>query len=89
MIGVDYDLFWKLTPKTLAPFVKAFHLQQKREDEQAWLHGVYVRQAILSAMSKDVKYPKVPMTHETKQATQSQIKERFMRHANLLNKRFE
>lgn len=57
MIGVDYDLFWTLNPKSLTPFNKAFILKQKYDDTVAWEYGNYVRLAILSCFDKEQKYP--------------------------------
>ena len=90
MIGVDYNLFWDLNPKTLSPFVKAFSLKQKYDDTIAWQHGYYVYCAIGSSFSKNNKYPKTPMftakPHEdTPEERMQLIKERFIRHAKMLN----
>lgn len=71
LIGVDYNLFWELSPSGLEPFNKAFELQQKNINEQAWMHGLYVRMAIGSSMSKKVKYPKSPLGSSPKNARMS------------------
>ncbi|MFA0815833.1 MAG: hypothetical protein ACC608_08570 [Anaerofustis sp.] len=43
VIGVSYDLFWTLNPKTLEPFIEAFKQKQiAKRDEinlSAWLTG--------------------------------------------------
>lgn len=63
-IGVEYDTFWKGNPLILDAYFKAFKLRQEREakllDQQAWAHGAYVRQALVSAMPKGPKYPEQP-----------------------------
>ena len=59
-IGVDYDLFWSLNPKSLEPFVKAFSLKEKHADYLAWLQGKYIQMAVGSTLSKEVKYPSKP-----------------------------
>jgi hypothetical protein len=90
MIGVDYDLFWELNPKSLEPFIKAFQLKQRYEDAMNWNLGNYFRMAIASSMSKNAKYPNKPML-ENKESKQhmspEEIKKRFMAHAELLNAR--
>lgn len=63
-IGVDYQTFWTLTPKKLAPFVEAF--KQKKEyaaqefrekaNFSAWLQGVYIARAIAVNFSKNTSY---------------------------------
>lgn len=98
MIGVDYDLFWSLNPKSLAPFVKAFELKKDMEltqaDVVAYRTGDYVRMAIASNFSKDAKYPTKPFGFKTKKemdedARMEEMKKRVMERAQIINKRFE
>ena len=96
MMGVGYDLFWTLNPKSLTPFVKAFSLdmemRQKYDDWLAWQSGVYVRVAIVSSLGKDVKYPELPMSHEQvkKKPTEkiNPMKEYMLERMAKLNSRF-
>lgn len=96
MIGVEYDLFWTLNPKSLSPFIKAFSLRQKYDDSVAWQSGAYIRMAIASCMDKGILYPKKPFSdkldnnYEVKDDVMSpaEIRERFMAHALLLNSNF-
>ena len=87
MIGVDYDLFWKLNPKSLIPFTKAFSLRQKYDDTIAWQNGLYIKMAIASSFNKQAKYPDHPMTVERveREMPQEEIKRRFMRQMELIN----
>lgn len=87
MIGVPYDLFWSLNPKSLKPFIRAFVLKQQYDDTIAWQQGFYNRNAIVSAMNKSAKYPTRPIfTTENKQEVKTDIiKERFLRHAKMMN----
>lgn len=89
MIGVDYDLFWTLNPRSLSPFVKAFDLKQKYDDGVAWQHGVYVQQAIASCLNKSSKYPTKPMmsktTYREVPMSAEQIKARVMAQMNVIN----
>lgn len=60
-MGVDYDLFWSLNPKSLQPFIKAFELQKKQDDYNAWLNGMYVQHAVASVLNgSKSKYPREP-----------------------------
>lgn len=67
-IGVPYETFWSLNPKTLEPFIEAFRLRTKRENElktseidiSAWHIGLYVRDAIVSSFEKTAKFPVEP-----------------------------
>ena len=95
MIGVDYELFWTLNPKSLAPFVKAFELKEKHSDTMAWLSGLYVRSAIVSAMNKDAKYPTHPISDNVKKRDLTPedrmniIKDRFLANVELINSNIE
>lgn len=92
MMGVDYELFWSLDPKSLSPFVKAFSMKKEQEDAMMWQHGLYVRMAVLSSLDKNVKYPKKPMMaeqmaekRETPEQRQKRLKEKFLAHVTLIN----
>lgn len=92
MIGVDYDLFWSLNPKSLTPFIKAFELKQKYDDSQAWLHGMYIKLAITSSLSKSSKYPIVAMSvkddYNKKMSDPKYIKAKLLRNLPLINSKF-
>lgn len=94
-VGVDYDLFWKLNPKSLQPFFEAY--KEKQEDEldklnfQGWLNGVYIQRAIGSALSKKNKYFSEPINIKGGQKLNPQekyedIKNRFVSKAKRHNK---
>lgn len=99
MMGVDYDLFWTLNPKSLAPFIKAFELSQRNEDRLAWQSGQYIKLAIGSSMSNKVKYPKEPfmgwgenekvVVEDTATRKMKKIKQTMMERMGILNSRFE
>jgi len=94
MIGVDYDLFWTLNPKSLSPFIKAFDLSRERDSYIAWEIGVYVKKAITSSLDAKDKYPKEPFGVKKLKAKKSDempmedIKARFMNQMELMNSRF-
>lgn len=88
MIGVDYDLFWTLNPKLLAPFIKAFSLRQEYDNAMAWTNGMYIRLAIASSFDKNTKYPNRPIGKEPKEVTQEEIRLRFLDRMKVLNSRF-
>lgn len=50
-MGIDYNLFWKLNPRKLEPFLKAREIQFKRKNEELWLQGVYFYNAISVCMA--------------------------------------
>jgi hypothetical protein len=92
MMGVDYELFWKLNPKSLSPFVKAFSLKQKYQDTMAWQSGQYIKLAITSSFNKESKYPNKPFMSVEKEkpavCDSEAIKSRMFSQMEILNKRF-
>ncbi len=57
-IGMSSAEYWEGDPSLPRYFRKAFQTRQKRENEQAWLHGLYIYDAMVSALthfSKDKK----------------------------------
>ncbi len=88
MIGVDYDLFWTLNPKSLSPFIKAFELKQKYDDAMAWRSGAYIKMAIASSLAKGNKYPTKPFSDTgSREMTPQEIKEKMMANAEIINAR--
>lgn len=63
--NIDYDLFWRLNPKTLKPFGNAYRLKQERDydsdNRKAWMSGLYVARAIAANFGKGKKYPEKPI----------------------------
>jgi hypothetical protein len=91
-IGVDYRLFWTLTPKKLIPFVKAKEEEMKVKsmvmNNEAWLIGLYVQSAIASVFSKSYKYPKQPTGSDDRkgQTKEAEFKSQFEVFAKEFNK---
>lgn len=89
-MGVDYDLFWTLNPKSLAPFTRAFELKRKIKDREMWQHGIYIQHAIASAFNKHSRYPSKPFLDDTPERTMTpqEIKERVLVQMEIINMRF-
>ena len=91
-MGVGYELFWTLNPKSLSPFIKAFSLKQKYDDSMAWQSGMYIRMAVASCFDKNTKYPNAPILKDATIVAETdaeKIKRKFMERAEILNMRFE
>lgn len=83
-INGDYNLFWKLTPRTLQFFFRAEEMRQKRQHNIDDLHnyqlGVYIKMAQASNLDKKAKYFSKPNFQidlykgEKKELSQKQIK---------------
>lgn len=92
MMGVNYDLFWTLNPKSLHPFIKAFELKTKYENTLQWQQGLYIQFAVGSILSKDINYPNSPFGDKVKRNTvedNSMFKEKMLQRMNFINSRFE
>lgn len=50
-IGMSSAEYWDGDPSLPRYFRKAFEMRQKRENELAWLHGLYVYDATVSALT--------------------------------------
>ena len=50
-MGIDYDLFWKLNPHKLEPFLRAREIKMKRKNEEMWLQGMYIFNAVSVALA--------------------------------------
>lgn len=80
-IGVSYDVFWKLTPRKLEPFIEAF--KQKSEFEAnsfrertnfaAWLQGIYFAHAIAANFSQNARYFDEPINLNGKENSELQV----------------
>ena len=57
---MSYELYWDGRPELVIPYRRADILRQKRENNNAWLQGAYIRQAVGSLFDKKTKYPKQP-----------------------------
>ena len=65
---MTYEQYWYADPLMVRAFYKADKLRRERIDLEAWLHGVYVREAIASSIGnaflakgkKPVEYPESP-----------------------------
>ena len=68
-IGMTYDQYWFGDPLMVRAFYKADKLRRRREDENAWLYGMYVQSAIDATVGNmfrktgetRAEYPKEPI----------------------------
>lgn len=63
-IGIEHDRFWTLNPRLIKPFIAAYKVKRKMEDERDWMLGGYFYEALGAALSgfgkKHVKYRDMP-----------------------------
>lgn len=65
-MGIDENRFWELTPKTIQPYFKAYKKIRERQQQDIWLIGFRVREALISSFKfgkeNPPPYPKMPFT---------------------------
>lgn len=69
---MSYEQYWYGDPLMVGAFRKAEKLRQERVDYEAWLHGIYMRDAINSSIGNaflpkgrsPLKYPAAPLLSE-------------------------
>lgn len=96
-IGVDYNVFWTLTPEKLEPFIKVFKEREEREAEsfqiesnfQAWLQGVYITKAISACFGKNVKYPSEPIRLKDEEVKPIETVSKFEAWATAFNQQID
>lgn len=96
-IGVDYGFFWRLTPKKLEPFLKAYESKQKEQLEfiniAGWVNGMYAGYSLGAAFGENVQYPEKPVqifrSEEEIQENTDWEAEYFSAYAAMFNKQFE
>lgn len=87
-LGVSEERFWDSCPYELKPYEKAYQMRLKKQDEQAWMQGMYFYNALSVALShfcgkKHSKYVQSPFLYqirdseETENLTESQ-KEKYV-----------
>lgn len=96
-IGMSYDQYWYHDPKELLLFIKAESIRQRKRNNEMWLQGAYIYQAIgalipvLNPFSKEhrakpyLKQP-IPITEEERADIEREKYERFV---NYMHKRVE
>lgn len=45
-MGISYDTFWSLNPRKLNILIEGYKLERKIKDEESWMLGGYVFQAV-------------------------------------------
>lgn len=61
---IDEEIFWRLTPKTIQIYIKAYRKRREIAIQDLWLQGRYFAQAIASTIQlgkqKPPPYPDMP-----------------------------
>lgn len=103
MVGIPEERILEGTPNDLKPFIDAFNLKVKMQDQQSWMHNMYTMGAVFVAIDKAIngkkaksKYFDEPMLSKTneekKELTEDEIKdqrEQLLSKLKIMQKNFE
>lgn len=86
-IGMSYDEFWNQDVSRVKAYRKAYELREKRRNQELWLQGMYVYEALCDAsplfrfsMKKGSIKPE-PYVKEPYPITEAEVREREERKA--------
>lgn len=60
-MGMSPDEFWYGDTSNISAYKKAHVVKRKLAEEDAWLNGLYVYNAVAACMSSEVSYPDSPL----------------------------
>ncbi len=91
-LGMTYDEFWNQNVDMARAYRKADEMKRKRQNEEMWVQGLYIRDALISTVgnmfsgkgAQKHEYPKEPYA-----ITELEIKERKEREAQLREERIK
>ena len=75
-IGMSYDQFWSDEPKLAVMYRRADEVRRRRMNEELWLGGIYMSDAIASTVGNMFSKQKYHYPEEPKPITKSEIEER-------------
>ena len=94
-IGMTYDEFWNQDVKLVEVYRKAMELREKRRNQELWLQGMYIYEALCDAsplfrfsMKKGVVKPE-PYAKEPYPITAAEVREREERDARVKEERLK
>lgn len=82
MYGMTYDEFWHESIDRFEAYWQANQFSIERRNQELWLQGIYIRDAVACTLSKKAKYPEKPhrlteLTDAEKEEENKQKVERF------------
>ena len=94
--GMSFDEFWYDTPYKAKFYREAYRIQMKRKDEEFWMQGMYIYEAlcdvspILHAFSKSgtkpLPYRDKPFMYDTEKEMTEEEKEKIVENERLVAK---
>ena len=96
-IGVEYDTFWRLTPRLLRAFVDADRLRKREKEMQMYIEGRYVFDAVSLALANSFRkkgtqpmnwleepYRMIPFTEEEEKMRQEEERRKAIEFFNAM-----
>ena len=83
-IGMTYDEFWNQDVAMVRAYRKAHELKRRQQNENLWMQGLYMRDALLSTVgnmfsekgAKIIEYPGEPYPVTAEQVAEKEVAER-------------
>lgn len=75
-IGMTYDQFWNGDPELAKYYRKADELNRQRRNQELWMQGLYMRDAVMQVLAKEPEkcpYPDEPYPLNEKERKQQEI----------------
>ena len=82
MYGMTWEEFWYESLERLPAYWQMHQFNIERRNQELWMQGLYIQEAVASCLSKKAKYPEKPhritaMTDEEKEAENQRRVELF------------
>lgn len=77
--GMTYSQYWLEDYTLVIPYREAEKIRTQKKNQELWLQGMYVLEAIATANNKDYKYPKEPYPLDAQEQQERIERDRFNR----------
>jgi len=91
---MPYELYWRGPLNAIFIYAEKARIERERENSLAWLNGIYIKRAVVSAFNKDAPYPTEPIKAQPKitpeqERKNQEISEMIKEHNLLINAQLE
>lgn len=91
-LGMTADEYWYGDPHLFTGFIKAQKLRNQKKNEELWLQGIYISEAIAAVLSDKKnkhKYPKEPFDLYPKPKDPETERQKIIDHFTKLKERWD
>ena len=94
MYGMTWQEFWYESLSRLEMYWQKNQFEIERRNQELWMQGIYIREAVASCMDKKAKYPEKPyriteMTDAEKDAENNRRVEDMRERLNEIKRRWD